>query len=96
MGRTIDELRDTTYQLGDLSTGSIQERWLTCGKEGCTCAQGDKHGPYYYFVYTDTDRNTRQISLDPDEVDELEERIANYEELQDALHELAEREAERR
>lgn len=94
MARPIDDLKDETYRLGDLSLGSIQERWLTCGKENCKCSRGEKHGPYYYFVYTDTDRNSRQISIDPDEVDELEERINNYAEFQDALHELIEREVE--
>ena len=27
--------------------GSLFTRYGECGKEGCCCQQGDKHGPYY-------------------------------------------------
>jgi uncharacterized protein DUF6788 len=26
--------------------GSLFERWAVCGKEGCSCREGKKHGPY--------------------------------------------------
>jgi uncharacterized protein DUF6788 len=28
-------------------SGSLFTRYGECGKEGCCCQQGDKHGPYY-------------------------------------------------
>lgn len=27
--------------------GSLIVRWAECGKEGCACQRGDRHGPYY-------------------------------------------------
>jgi len=29
---------------------SVVERFGTCGKPGCACHQGAKHGPYYYLT----------------------------------------------
>jgi hypothetical protein len=31
----------------ELLAGSLFERWAVCGKEGCVCRTGQKHGPYY-------------------------------------------------
>jgi hypothetical protein len=31
----------------ELLAGSLFERWGVCGKEGCVCRTGRKHGPYY-------------------------------------------------
>jgi len=27
--------------------GSLIVRWAVCGKEGCACRKGQRHGPYY-------------------------------------------------
>lgn len=27
--------------------GSLFERWALCGKSGCACRTGERHGPYY-------------------------------------------------
>jgi hypothetical protein len=29
---------------------SFVERFTTCGKHNCACAQGRKHGPFYYLA----------------------------------------------
>ena len=34
---------------GDLMKGSLVERWTRCGRPGCGCAEGRKHGPYLYL-----------------------------------------------
>ncbi len=28
--------------------GSLQVEWRRCGKAGCRCARGERHGPYVY------------------------------------------------
>lgn len=33
----------------ELLQGSVFTRYGECGKEGCACRQGRKHGPYYVF-----------------------------------------------
>jgi hypothetical protein len=34
----------------NLIRGSIVERFNTCGKPNCPCAQGQRHGPFYYLT----------------------------------------------
>jgi len=58
----VEELLHEREQL----RGSLFARWAVCGKEGCACRQGRKHGPYYVlstrsggkggFAYLDGDR----------------------------------------
>lgn len=33
---------------GPMVSGGLVERWIVCGKEGCRCQSGERHGPYYY------------------------------------------------
>jgi hypothetical protein len=33
-----------------LIRASVVERFATCGKPNCACAQGQKHGPFYYLT----------------------------------------------
>lgn len=39
----VEELLREREQL----QGSLFERWAVCGKEGCVCREGRRHGPYY-------------------------------------------------
>jgi len=34
----------------NLIRASVVERFNTCGKPNCPCAQGQKHGPFYYLT----------------------------------------------
>lgn len=34
----------------DFLRASYVERFTTCGKSNCVCAQGQKHGPFYYLA----------------------------------------------
>jgi hypothetical protein len=34
----------------ELLRASFVERFTTCGKANCACAQGRKHGPFYYLA----------------------------------------------
>jgi hypothetical protein len=33
---------------GPMVSGGLVERWIVCGKGGCRCQTGERHGPYYY------------------------------------------------
>jgi len=33
---------------GPMVSGGLVERWIVCGKAGCRCSTGERHGPYYY------------------------------------------------
>lgn len=57
--------------------GSVTERWMPCGKEGCRC-QADPpqlHGPYYQWT-AKIDGRTKTLRLKPDEVEEFRTWIA--------------------
>jgi hypothetical protein len=34
----------------DLLRASYVERFTTCGKSNCVCAQGQRHGPFFYLT----------------------------------------------
>ncbi|KXA96403.1 hypothetical protein AKJ37_05320 [candidate division MSBL1 archaeon SCGC-AAA259I09] len=90
-------MKEKLYRLGDLSLGSIQKRMLTCGDPNCKCARGEKHGPYYYFTYTDPESGEpAQISLQESEVRDLRKRIENYQSFKENLRELLDLEVEMR
>ena len=85
------ELRERTYRLGDLCVGTIQERWLPCGKPNCRCKKekGKKHGPYYYLAYTRIeDRKTSPVCISKCEVPGLRMRIKNFKKLECEVREL--------
>ena len=57
----------------ELLAGSVFMRWGVCGKKGCICQSGQKHGPYYVlsrrsggrggFTYLDRAQMGRARSL---------------------------------
>jgi len=36
--------------------GTLIDKKVKCGKQGCKCQYGKLHGPYMYFVYSDNKR----------------------------------------
>ncbi|KXB00025.1 hypothetical protein AKJ42_01965 [candidate division MSBL1 archaeon SCGC-AAA261C02] len=91
------ELKSKSYVLGELSLGSIQTKWKTCGDPNCKCARGEKHGPYYYLSFTDRKTGKTTFSyIHKDELSKLKGRIQNYGKFRNELRELMEIEAEMR
>ena len=39
--------------------GSLQPEWKRCGKPGCRCARGERHGPYFYRYWYEGGRRRR-------------------------------------
>ena len=37
--------------------GSLTEQTRRCGRTGCRCAEGDRHGPYVYFAASGAGRS---------------------------------------
>lgn len=53
IGRLISERNVLEKQLlvsGQLIEGSFIQQYRTCGKAGCRCEKGERHGPYPYLV----------------------------------------------
>ena len=45
--KLVDELKLSK----DMLQGTLVEKYLKCGKAGCKCNRGEKHGPKYYLSY---------------------------------------------
>ncbi len=39
--------------------GAVCEQWERCGKPGCKCARGERHGPYFYRFWRENGRLRR-------------------------------------
>lgn len=42
-------LLDGLLESKPFQRGSILRRFLVCGKPGCRCTRGERHGPFYYL-----------------------------------------------
>ena len=45
---------------GEILKGSLIERFTVCGRPGCRCLEGEKHGPYLYVSVFDG-KQSRQV-----------------------------------
>jgi len=69
--------------------GSLSETYRTCGRPGCRCHQGHKHGPHLYVSFRGPDGTTGyyvpQALAEP-----MRQGVAAWQELQGVLREMAE------
>jgi hypothetical protein len=70
--------------------GSLVEQYVTCGKPGCRCSRGQKHGPLYYLYWKEKGRS-RSLYVPREKVDELRQQVQNYRRFQKELAELLQR-----
>ena len=79
----------------DFLRASFVERFTTCGKANCACAQGHKHGPFYYLVSGLTKGNVLKFLLrTPSQQHNGQQGVAAYQELWEGLEELSQINAE--
>src|SRR5262249_2422213 len=75
--------------LGPVVRASLIQRFTQCGKPGCKCMQGQKHGPAYYLAVSYAKGRTRQIYV-PRELQPLAEQwVGNYHQALTVLEELS-------
>jgi hypothetical protein len=64
--------------LGPVLRASLIERLTQCGKPGCKCMRGEKHGPSYYLTVSYAKGRTRQVYV-PKHLQPLAQRwVDNY------------------
>jgi hypothetical protein len=71
-----------------LLAGSLVKQYVICGKPGCRCLRGQKHGPLYYLYWKEQGRS-RSLYVPRAKVAELRRQIQNYRRLQKELARLA-------
>jgi hypothetical protein len=86
----LDEQRRVVQELlqaGELLPGSVFERWSTCNKAGCSCAEGRRHGPYYVLA-TGSGPARTWVSLDDEGLAEARELVRRHREYRKGLERL--------
>lgn len=74
----------------DLLRASCVERFTTCGKPNCRCAQGQKHGPFYYLVANLAGGQIRKFLLKgPGQQQSGQHGVAGYQAHWERLEELS-------
>ena len=69
--------------------GTLSETYRTCGRPGCRCHQGHRHGPHLYVSFRGPDGTTGYYV--PQALAEgMRQGVAAWQELQGVLRELAE------
>ena len=64
--------------------GSLVKQYVVCGKAGCRCERGQKHGPLYYLYWKERGRS-RSLYVPREKVAEMRRQIQNYRSLQKEL-----------
>lgn len=75
--------------LGPVLRASLIERYTQCGRAGCKCMRGAKHGPAYYLTVSYAKGRTRQVYV-PKDFQPLAERwVRNYHQAVKVLEEIS-------
>ena len=75
--------------LGPVLRASLIERFTQCGKAGCKCMQGDKHGHAYYLTVSYAKGQTRQVYVPRDLQPLAEMWVRNYRQALTVLEEIS-------
>ena len=74
----------------DLLRGSYVQRFTTCGKSNCCCAQGQRHGPFYYLVSNlAPGRVLKYMLKDPPQQATAQQAVHHYQRHWEGLEELS-------
>lgn len=65
--------------MGLVCSGTLIERWMTCGKPNCRCATDPnaRHGPYHQWGRMDGGKLVHKY-IGPGDVEELRKAISNH------------------
>ena len=85
--RNQDTVEDQDTVLEPLP-GAVVPQFIRCGKPGCQCSYGHRHGPYFYRVWRDEDSQVRKVYVKITEVETVRQQTRFYEEMQQELRRL--------
>jgi hypothetical protein len=81
--RLVERLLEVRAQL----PGSLFARYGRCGKSGCSCADGQGHGPYYVLSHRSGGRGSYAY-LERGQVRKTREQVRRYREFRTGLQRL--------
>ena len=68
----------------DMIAANLSYVYRSCGKSGCKCQKGDKHGPYPAIQLKIKNKRTIKM-IKKEDIDEVEKKVTRYKEYQDGL-----------
>lgn len=71
-------LVSTLPNLSEILRASLITRYTSCGKPGCKCMRGQKHGPSYILSVTVAPGKTKQLYVRQEDVDTVRKQVENY------------------
>ncbi len=73
-----------------LLRGSLMERYLTCGKPGCKCTRGERHGPVWYLSVTVRAGKTVGMQVPKEQVERIRGWLENHRKVRESVEAIAE------
>ena len=73
---------------GQILKGSLVERGTVCGRPGCRCLKGEKHGPYLYVSVFDG-KQSRQVYVPQAMHAQVRGWLQNYQQLSETVGKLS-------
>lgn len=81
MSLLIEQIKELENKLDSMKYtgvhGNIVDRYITCGKDGCKCKRGYKHGPYPHIQVYDNKNKLHGIYLGRNKVDRYANSLKN-------------------
>ena len=75
--------------LREILRGSLMERYLTCGKPGCKCTRGERHGPVWYLSVSLDQAHRTGSTVPSHQVERVRRWIENYHHLKERLDKIS-------
>jgi len=76
--------------LQQILRGSLVERYLTCGKPGCKCARGERHGPVWYLTVSLKAGKTVGMQVPQDKLQQVRQLLENHRKVKESLEAISE------
>lgn len=69
--------------------GKLCEQFIRCGKAGCCCQDGKRHGPYYYRIWREGSR-VQKVYVKREELEAVEAACSSHKTYTAGLREMRE------
>lgn len=74
--------------------GSLSQTTRTCGRPGCHCQRGERHGPHTYLTFRTPEGRSSSLYVPPSELSRFHEAVAAWERFWRLATQLAQRNRE--
>jgi len=91
MGKASARIVRLRERLAELvaEAGTVGQRYVRCGKQGCHCRDGEGHGPVLYLSVSLGTGQTKQVTLTPETYEVAQHYARNYSRLREVLEEIS-------